>query len=205
MAKATKTTKTSEEAAMAKNEKHNDGTMSGLKKTMIGTVGTLVTAGGAFLMTYLQKPKEGENKQVQPQSININIPQQQQVPQQKVFKFNQQYQQQPNLGFLPQVQNNYGNPFGPGNMASSIRLLKEKEPNKKVVAVIVSFCSHMSYDQLFTQVQQKTMEGTQVLVYACNSESIKTLIEAFQNVEIPASFKGDEAGKKALEIVAHSK
>lgn len=90
-------------------------------------------------------------------------------------------------------------------MASSIRLLKEKEPNKKVVAVIVSFCSHMSYDQLFTEVQQKTMEGTQVLVYACNSESIKALIEAFQNVEIPASFKEDEAGKKALEIVAHSK
>ena len=79
MAKVTKTTKTSEEAAMAKNEKHNDGTMSGLKKTMIGTVGTLVTAGGAFLMTYLQKPKEGENKQVQPQSININIPAQQQA------------------------------------------------------------------------------------------------------------------------------
>jgi hypothetical protein len=78
MAKATKTTKTSEEAAMAKNEKHNDGTMSGLKKTMIGTVGTLVTAGGAFLMTYLQKPKESD-KQVQPQSININIPAQQQA------------------------------------------------------------------------------------------------------------------------------
>jgi len=78
MAKATKTTKTSEEAAMAKNEKHNDGTMSGLKKTMIGTVGTLVTAGGAFLMTYMQKPKESD-KQVQPQSININIPAQQQA------------------------------------------------------------------------------------------------------------------------------
>jgi hypothetical protein len=78
MAKATKTTKTAEEVAMAKNEKHNDGTMSGLKKTMIGTIGTLVTAGGAFLMTYLQKPKEND-KQVQPQSININIPQQQQA------------------------------------------------------------------------------------------------------------------------------
>jgi len=78
MAKATKTTKTTEEVAMAKNEKHNDGTMSGLKKTMIGTIGTLVTAGGAFLMTYLQKPKESD-KQVQPQSININIPQQQQA------------------------------------------------------------------------------------------------------------------------------
>jgi hypothetical protein len=67
------------EEAMVKNEKHNDGSMSGLKKTIIGTVGTLVTAGGAFLMTYLQKPKEGDNKQVQPQSININIPQQQQA------------------------------------------------------------------------------------------------------------------------------
>jgi hypothetical protein len=79
MAKATKTTKTAEEAAMAKNEKHNDGSMSGLKKTIIGTVGTLVTAGGAFLMTYMQKPKESDAKQVAPQSININIPQQQQA------------------------------------------------------------------------------------------------------------------------------
>jgi hypothetical protein len=77
MAKATKTTKTSEEAAMAKNEKHNDGTMSGLKKTIIGTVSTLVVGGGTFLMSYLQKPKESD-KQVQPQSININIPAQQQ-------------------------------------------------------------------------------------------------------------------------------
>ena len=78
MAKATKTTKPAEDAAMDKNEKHNDGTMSGLKKTIIGTVGTLITAGGAFLMTYLQKPKESD-KQVQPQSININVPAQQQL------------------------------------------------------------------------------------------------------------------------------
>jgi len=69
----------SPEEAMAKNEKHNDGSMSGLKKTIIGTVGTLVTAGGAFLMTYLQKPKEGDAKQATQQSININIPQQQQA------------------------------------------------------------------------------------------------------------------------------
>jgi hypothetical protein len=77
MAKAKK--EVTPDEAMAKNEKHNDGSMSGLKKTIIGTVGTLVTAGGAFLMTYLQKPKEGENKQAAPQSININIPQQQQA------------------------------------------------------------------------------------------------------------------------------
>ena len=78
MAKAKQTT---EEASMAKNEKHNDGTMSGLKKTIIGTVSTLVVGGGTFLMSYLQKPKEGENK-AQPstqQSININIPGQQQA------------------------------------------------------------------------------------------------------------------------------
>ena len=68
------------EDAMAKNEKHNDGSMSGLKKTIIGTVGTLVTAGGAFLMTYLQKPKDDGKTQPQTQqSININLPQQQQA------------------------------------------------------------------------------------------------------------------------------
>ena len=78
MAKATKTTKTTEEVAMAKNEKHNDGTMTGLKKTIIGTISTLVVGGGTFLMSYLQKPKESD-KQVQPQSININIPAQQQA------------------------------------------------------------------------------------------------------------------------------
>ena len=77
MAKAKK--EQTPDEAMAKNEKHNDGTMSGLKKTIIGTVGTLVTAGGAFLMTYLQKPKEGDAKQATPQSININIPAQQQA------------------------------------------------------------------------------------------------------------------------------
>jgi len=77
MAKAKK--EQSPEEAMAKNEKHNDGSMSGLKKTIIGTVGTLVTAGGAFLMTYLQKPKEVDAKQATPQSININFPAQQQA------------------------------------------------------------------------------------------------------------------------------
>lgn len=31
------------------SEESNDGTMSGLVKTLIGTVGTIVTAGGAWL------------------------------------------------------------------------------------------------------------------------------------------------------------
>ena len=78
MAKAKK--EQSPEEAMAKNEKHNDGSMSGLKKTIIGTVGTLVTAGGAFLMTYLQKPKDdGKAQPATQQSININLPAQQQA------------------------------------------------------------------------------------------------------------------------------
>ena len=78
MAKAAK--KTSEEAAMAKNEKHNDGTMTGLKKTIIGTVSTLVVGGGTFLMSYLQKPKDSDKAvPATQQSININIPQQQQA------------------------------------------------------------------------------------------------------------------------------
>jgi len=71
MAKAKK--EQTPDEAMAKNEKHNDGTVSGLKKTIIGTVGTLVTAGGAFLMTYVNTPKNND-KPVQPQSININMP-----------------------------------------------------------------------------------------------------------------------------------
>lgn len=31
------------------SEEHNDGTWSGLVKTLLGTVGTIVTAGGAYL------------------------------------------------------------------------------------------------------------------------------------------------------------
>ena len=72
-----KAKQTAEKDTMAKNEKHNDGTMSGLKKTIIGTVSTLVVGGGTFLMSYLQKPKESENNKNQP-AININIPAQQQ-------------------------------------------------------------------------------------------------------------------------------
>ena len=34
-------------------EEQEEGTMSGLKKTLIGTVGTIVTAGGVWLTTLL--------------------------------------------------------------------------------------------------------------------------------------------------------
>jgi hypothetical protein len=41
-------------------------------------------------------------------------------------------------------------------------LLGEPDDNKKTVAVIVSFRNDTSYDELFTTVQQKTIEGTKV-------------------------------------------
>jgi hypothetical protein len=78
MAKAKK--EQTPEEMMAKNEKHNDGTMSGLKKTLIGTVGTLVTAGGAFLVSFLNSPKKDDKAVPASQpTINVNIPAQQQA------------------------------------------------------------------------------------------------------------------------------
>jgi hypothetical protein len=72
--------KSTEDQAMAKNEKHNDGTMSGLKKTIIGTIGTVAVAGGTFLTSYMNGPKKDDK--VAPSSqptINVNIPAQQQA------------------------------------------------------------------------------------------------------------------------------
>jgi hypothetical protein len=78
MAKAKK--EQTPEEMMAKNEKHNDGSMSGLKKTIIGTVGTLVTAGGAFLVSFLNSPKKDDKPVTGSQpTINVNIPAQQQA------------------------------------------------------------------------------------------------------------------------------
>jgi hypothetical protein len=31
------------------SEEHNDGTWSGLVKTLVGTIGTIITAGGAYM------------------------------------------------------------------------------------------------------------------------------------------------------------
>jgi flagellar basal body-associated protein FliL len=66
------------EEKMEKNEKHNDGTMSGLTKTIIGTVGTIVTAAGAWAVSFFGSGKKEEKPQQQ--SININVPAQQQQP-----------------------------------------------------------------------------------------------------------------------------
>jgi len=74
---AKKTEKTPEEQ-MEKNEKHNDGTAKGLSKTVIGTIGTIVTAGGAAVISMFSGKKE--DKAAQPQ-INISVPTQQQPTQ----------------------------------------------------------------------------------------------------------------------------
>jgi hypothetical protein len=49
-----KTTKKTEETP---EEKHNDGTMSGLKKTIIGTLTTAIGGAGIWLTTFLGGPK----------------------------------------------------------------------------------------------------------------------------------------------------
>jgi hypothetical protein len=57
-------------------ETQNDGTMSGLVKTLIGTVGTIVTAGGAWLGS--QMFGGGEQPAAQPAAAPvINITQNQ--------------------------------------------------------------------------------------------------------------------------------
>lgn len=48
------------------------------------------------------------------------------------------------------------------------------------MAVIVSFVSNNSYDSLFTTVQQKSQEGTKVLVYSCSAGAIKPILSAMK-------------------------
>lgn len=56
----------------------NDGTWSGLKKTLIGTISTAILAGGGWLTTTLfnggekEEPKTEQVQQAQP-AINISV------------------------------------------------------------------------------------------------------------------------------------
>lgn len=59
-------------------ETEQEGTWSGLKKTIIGVAGTVVTAGGVWLSTLLGGGDKAEPAPVQPAPININVSQQQQ-------------------------------------------------------------------------------------------------------------------------------
>ena len=62
------------------SQDHNDGTWSGLKKTVVGTLGTVVAGGGVWLSTLLFGGHSEEPAQSQPAqpSIIINNTQQQQ-------------------------------------------------------------------------------------------------------------------------------
>lgn len=66
------------EEQMEKNEKHNDGSVKGLSKTVIGTIGTIVTAAGAAVISLFSGKKD--DKAAQPQ-INISVPSQQPIQQ----------------------------------------------------------------------------------------------------------------------------
>lgn len=46
--------------------------------------------------------------------------------------------------------------------------------------MIVSFVNGSSYDHLFTSVEQKSEEGTKVLVYACSSAYLPKLLLMFE-------------------------
>ena len=54
-------------------EQENDGTWSGLKKTIIGVAGTVVTAGGVWLSTLLGGGSSEPAQPVAQPVINLNV------------------------------------------------------------------------------------------------------------------------------------
>lgn len=54
-------------------ENSNDGTWSGLKKTIVGVAGTVVTAGGVWLTTLLGGGDKAEPAPAQQPVINLNV------------------------------------------------------------------------------------------------------------------------------------
>ena len=62
-------------------ETNNEGGLSGLKKTLIGTIGTVVTAGGVWLTTHLGSGETEHKEEVKTETaapaaapvINVNL------------------------------------------------------------------------------------------------------------------------------------
>ena len=58
------------------DEQENDGTWSGLKKTIIGTIATIATAGGGYLATQMfggeEESEPAKTEQAAP-VINLNV------------------------------------------------------------------------------------------------------------------------------------
>jgi flagellar basal body-associated protein FliL len=51
------------------SEETNEGGLSGLKKTLIGTLGTVVTAGGVWLTTHLGGGKSTDKEEVKTEQV----------------------------------------------------------------------------------------------------------------------------------------
>ena len=49
--------------------------------------------------------------------------------------------------------------------------------------MIVTFVGGCTYDPLFTQVQQKSKEGTKVLVFSCDTSFALSILEALKDLE----------------------
>ena len=65
-----------------------------------------------------------------------------------------------------------------------------------MVALIVTFVSGCTYDPLFTQVQQKSKEGTRVLVYSCDSTFSSCILSSLKDLEGGLAKLEDENEKK---------
>jgi flagellar basal body-associated protein FliL len=50
-------------------ETNNEGGLSGLKKTLIGTIGTVVTAGGVWLTTHLGGGESTDKEEVKTEQV----------------------------------------------------------------------------------------------------------------------------------------
>lgn len=107
------------------------------------------------------------------------------MPQQQMFQ--QSYQLPQQSMQMPMQYSNYSNiemmqysPYVQSNTDQKIRLLSKRDKDKKLVAIIVSFCNGGSYDDLFTTVEQKSLEGTQVLVYAVPSHAIQEIYDGIK-------------------------
>lgn len=126
------------------------------------------------------QPPIQQKIQIPVQKLNVvsksqnAFPQQQQVYQQ-VYQTNEEAQEQILDCQIP-MDYYYQPPMQEG---PHIQLLNknEEDKDKKVVAVIVSFVAMSTYDNLFTSVQQKSLEGTKVLVYSCTSDSFDVIFK----------------------------
>ena len=114
-----------------------------------------------------QLPQQQQSNSVFQQQQQIPIQQspfsgyqQQQIPVQQSSYQGPQMQMQQQFNVSPQMMNNqiqqnnlyFGGGPGYGMTGDDLTLLKPRDENKKVVAIIVSFCSGMTYDNLFTSV-----------------------------------------------------